>query len=71
MTYHPNWQVLIDGKKSEKVILFPAFLGFPLTPGDHQVKVVYQPHLTKIPLLFIGFFSLLTAPILSKVLLKF
>jgi hypothetical protein len=69
MTYHPNWQIFIDGQKTEKVMLFPAFIGFPITPGEHTIKAVYQPEPLKIPLLFLGIISLLTIIPLQKFLI--
>jgi hypothetical protein len=66
MTYHPDWQIFVDGKRQDKVMLFPAFIGFPITPGEHQVKAIYQPYPSKIPLFFLGILSLFSIPFLKK-----
>jgi len=48
-TYHPNWQVFLDGKKvKEKLMVFPAFLAIQVPPGKHQVAFSYQPSRLKI-----------------------
>ncbi|MGB9911619.1 MAG: YfhO family protein [Microgenomates group bacterium] len=54
MTYHPNWQVFLDGQKAEKIMVFPSFIALKVSPGAHQVVFYYQPYWLKIPLLIIG-----------------
>ena len=57
-TYHPNWRATVDGVKTETVMLMPSFLGVPLPPGDHQVKIQYRPRRLRIILLWLGLISL-------------
>lgn len=40
-TYHPRWQATIDGKAIEPVMLAPAFVGVPITAGEHRVELIY------------------------------
>ncbi len=54
MTYHPNWQVLIDGEPRPTVMLSPGFVGVAVSPGRHRVECRYQPEGWKTPLLFGG-----------------
>jgi len=42
-TYHPGWRVRVDGKPVKPVMLAPAFVGVPVTPGVHDVVFHYQP----------------------------
>ncbi len=50
-TYHPNWRATVDGVKTDTMMLMPSFVGIPLTPGEHQVRVEYRPRrLRMIPL---------------------
>jgi len=59
MTYHPNWKVIVDGKKGGKIQISPYFTGVKLSPGDHVVKFYYDPGIMKKILLISGIFSLI------------
>ena len=44
--YYPGWQVLIDGVGTEieyQDIEYRGMITYRLTPGDHQITVVYKP----------------------------
>ena len=52
-TYHPNWQIFVNGKRSEAFPVFPFFIGIPLTKaGEYQVEAVYRPGTVKIILVW-------------------
>ncbi len=51
MSYHPDWQVKVDGKDAGKFAVFPFYLATPATPGTHTVEFTYQPNRLKIILL--------------------
>ncbi len=74
MSYHPDWQVKVDGKDAEKFAVFPFYLATPLTPGTHQVEFTYQPNRLKVVLLIIellvGSLFLLRKIIRKRYLLK-
>ncbi|OGG04480.1 hypothetical protein A2W14_06275 [Candidatus Gottesmanbacteria bacterium RBG_16_37_8] len=63
MSYHPNWNVVVDGKQVEKYAVFPMYVAAKAKPGSHTIEVTHQPHPLKtfllyseilaIPLLFI------------------
>ena len=59
--YHPNWRATVDGVKTDTVMLMPGFVGVPLTPGKHQVRIEYRPRRLRMILLGLG---LLTLPII-------
>ena len=42
-TWHPNWRALVDGQPVRTVMLSPGFVGVPVTMGQHQVSLRYQP----------------------------
>ena len=42
-TYHPNWRATVDGAEVATVMLMPSYVGVPVTPGTHQVRLEYQP----------------------------
>ena len=65
MSYHPNWEVKIDGIKSEKYSVFPFYLAAQVPPGTHQIEFTYHPGMMKILLIY----GLLTSGII--VLIKF
>ena len=60
-TYHPNWRATVDGVKTDTVMLMPSFVGVPLTPGKHQVRIEYRPRRLRMILLGLG---LLTLPMI-------
>lgn len=39
----PGWKVKVDGKKVETFTILNAFLGVPLSPGEHTVEASYTP----------------------------
>ena len=57
-TYHPNWRATVDGVKTETVMLMPSFVGVPLTPGDHKVRMEYRPRRLRLILLCLGLLNL-------------
>lgn len=68
-TFHPNWQVFLDGKKvKEKLMVFPAYLAIQVPPGKHQVVFSYQPSKLKIFLMVLDIIVLLV--ILGKLVYK-
>ncbi len=42
-TWHPNWRARVDGQPVRTVMLSPGFVGVPVTMGQHQVSLRYQP----------------------------
>lgn len=53
-TYHPNWQVTIDGKPVKAIAVFPFFTAIPLTSeGTHEIVFSYQPSMLKVLLITI------------------
>ncbi|MCJ7741054.1 YfhO family protein, partial [Candidatus Microgenomates bacterium] len=51
MSYHPDWQVKVDGQSTEKYAVFPFYLAAQVTPGEHTVEFTYQPNRLKTILL--------------------
>ena len=51
MSYHPNWQVSVDGQPVEKYAVFPMYVAAPATPGTHTVEVTHKPNSLKVFLL--------------------
>jgi hypothetical protein len=52
-TYHPNWRAWVDGKEVKPIIVFPFFIGVPVTTGTHNIVVSYLPSRLKTMLLVI------------------
>ena len=46
-TFHPNWRAWVDGRSVKPIIVFPFFIGVPVTPGTHTVVVSYEPSTLK------------------------
>jgi hypothetical protein len=66
MTYHPNWQVKINGQPAQKFMVFPSFMAVKLSPGRHEVSFKYRPDPRKLPLLLLGIGSLFFLPLVKK-----
>ena len=59
-SYHPNWRVTVDGEPAESIIVFPFFIGIPVTPGDHTIVASYEPSWLKIALVWISLITLIS-----------
>jgi len=57
-TYHPNWQVTVDGVVADTVMVMPSFIGVKVSPGAHDVRLTYQPRSLRHILLIIGLLAL-------------
>ena len=42
MSYHPNWQAMLDGRRVPTVMLSPGYLGIEAPSGDHAVEMTYR-----------------------------
>jgi uncharacterized membrane protein YfhO len=62
--YSPGWKVKVDGKKSEIVEINSAFIGIPLSQGDHKIEITYTTPFFKAGLLI----SLITLAVLLIIL---
>ncbi len=54
MTWHANWKASIDGKPKKTIMISPGFVGVPLPPGPHKIRLQYQPESWKTALALIG-----------------
>lgn len=52
-TFHPSWRVTVDGKSVTPFIVFPFFIGIPVTAGTHEIVAWYQPSTLKVGLLWV------------------
>ncbi len=59
-TYHPNWQVTVDGKSVTPIITFPFFIGIPVSAGNHTIVASYKPSNVKVILLSISLITLIS-----------
>lgn len=69
MSYHPNWEVKVDGIKSEKYSVFPFYLAAQVPPGIHTVEFIYHPGTVKTFLIY-GLIAT-TLLVLIRYLLKY
>jgi hypothetical protein len=53
-TWHPNWRVTVDGQPVRTAMLSPGFIGVPITPGHHELRLRYQPEMWKALLAIFG-----------------
>jgi hypothetical protein len=43
-SFDPRWDAAVDGQPVEPQMIAPAFVGIPVTPGTHEVSLVYHPY---------------------------
>lgn len=53
-SYHPNWQVTIDGQAVEDFMVSPAFIGVSVPAGRHALTATYVAAPIKQPLAIVG-----------------
>ncbi len=41
-SWHPRWQVLVDGAPRPHLLLLPGNVGVPLAPGEHEVVLAWR-----------------------------
>ena len=68
MTYHPNWQVKINGQLAKKFMVFPSFMAVKLSPGRQEISFEYRPDSRKLPLILLGIGFLGILPLAKKLL---
>ncbi len=66
MTYHSNWQAVVDGQPQPTFMLSPGFIGVAVPSGKHEVEFRYRPEWWKVPLLFLGLVTVLLAAVLER-----
>jgi hypothetical protein len=59
VTYHPNWQLSVDGRGVQSFMLSPSFIGLDLPAGAHEVRAEYRTSPLKTGLLTVGCATLL------------
>jgi hypothetical protein len=69
-SYHPNWQIKIDGQKVAQEMVFPGFLAFKPKTGEQKIEISYACPLYKKLLLIIGWPLLFATIILQDRRLK-
>jgi hypothetical protein len=65
-TYHPNWRATVNGVGTDTVMLMPGFIGVPVGPGEHQVRLEYSPRRLRIVLLVLGLVTLVVIPLVER-----
>lgn len=64
-TYHPGWQVTLDGQPVETAMLAPSFVAVPVEPGRHQAVFRYEPGPLRRTLGIVGLAALVLALLLE------
>jgi hypothetical protein len=59
-TYHPDWQVSVDGVVVPDFMVSPSFIGVSLPAGKHTVDALYRPSPLKEPLLLLSLLALIS-----------
>lgn len=65
-TFHPSWQVTVNGRNTQTFTVFPFFTAVSLeTPGTHEIIFSYRPSATKQTLITIGLITLGTLLVIA------
>jgi hypothetical protein len=59
MTWHPNWQVYVDGVRKASFMVSPGFLGVPVSSGEHRVVCRYEAGFWSLALAVTGLLAVL------------
>jgi hypothetical protein len=65
-TWHPNWEVTVDGQVVEDFMVSPSFIGVPFPAGRHAVIATYKPTPSKLPLAILGLIAVVAALVLRS-----
>jgi hypothetical protein len=65
-TYHPNWQVQVDGQPVSTFMVSPSLIGLNVPAGTHTVTAQYQQTPIKTPLLILGALVLLLVVVFRR-----
>lgn len=61
-TFHPSWQIMVNGKNQAAFPVFPFFIGIQLnSPGEYKIIATYQPSTLKTFLLILEIIVFITA----------
>lgn len=56
-TFHPNWEIKVNGKKQKAFPVFPFFIGIQTNnPGNYEIIATYKPSAIKVFLLVFEIF---------------
>lgn len=58
-TYHPDWQIYVDGVQVPDFMVSPSYVGISLPAGKHTVDAVYRAYPIKAPLVVLGAIAVL------------
>lgn len=64
-SYHPGWQVTVDGRPAATAMLAPSFVGVPVVAGRHQAVFRYEPGPLRGALRIVGLVALGLAVVLE------
>jgi hypothetical protein len=68
-TFHPNWRITDNGSPITPIIVFPFYIGIPVSEGTHNIVAHYEPSQLKIVLLVItgiAFIAGITIVLITK-----
>lgn len=65
-TYHSNWRATVDGASTDTIMLMPGFIGVPVGPGEHQVRLEYSSRRLRMVLLILGLVTLVVIPLVER-----
>jgi len=71
--YDAGWKVYVDGKESvTKAVLRETLLAFDITPGEHEIELVYRPDCVKYGLIlsFAGLAVFVSACVIEFIYIK-
>jgi len=57
-TWHPNWEVTVDGAIVQDFMVSPSYIGVPFPAGRHAITAVYRPTPAKQPLAILGLIAI-------------
>jgi hypothetical protein len=65
-TYHPQWQVTVDGVDVPTFMVSPSYIGISLPAGSHAIDAQYVATPIKTPLLILGWLLLVALFVVNR-----
>lgn len=62
-TFHPSWQVEVDGHRVPALQVTPGFLAAEVAGGSHRIAFRYRPSRLKLALFFLAILALAVPPV--------
>lgn len=65
-TYHPRWNVTVDGKPAKTQMIAPSYVGVEVPAGQHRIEFRYEPYPDYWLLFLVGVITLVALAVVPR-----